>query len=147
MNQSSLTTRLGEYISPVLPAAHGHQRKAVTDFVSALVSAQTCCQAALARCFDNFEAASKRLSRLLHNAHLAPTSWRSRTRGPSPRSRRPRGLVRLSLDWTTEGAQHLLIASLRVGTRAAPVYWRAYHDSELKQRMSLYQREFARHLS
>lgn len=70
MNQSSLTTRLGEYISLVFPAAHGHQQKAVTDFVRALALAQTCCQAALARCFDNFEAASKRLSRLLHNARV-----------------------------------------------------------------------------
>lgn len=144
MNQSSLTTRLGEYISRVLPEAHGHQQKAVSDFVCALVSAKTCCQAALARCFDNFEAASKRLSRLLHNPRLAPDGLaRSHARcvaGQLP----PEGAVRLSLDWTTEGAQHLLSASLRVGARAVPVYWRAYHDSELKQRMSLYQREFAR---
>lgn len=146
MTQSSLTTRLGEYISLVLPAAHGHQQKAVCDFVRALVSAKTCCQAALARCFDNFEAASKRLSRLLHNSRLdtdesAHAHARSVTAQLSAE-----GAVRLALDWTTEGAQHLLIASLRVGARAVPVYWRAYHDSELKQRMSLYQREFARHL-
>ena len=83
MNQSSLTTRLGEYISRVLPAAHGHQRKAVSDFVRALVSAQTCCQAAPARCFDNFEAASKRLSRLLHNARLDPDELARRHRRAS----------------------------------------------------------------
>ena len=146
MNQSSLTTRLGEYISLVLPAAHGHQRKAVSDFVCALVSAKTCCQAALARCFDNFEAASKRLSRLLHNARLAPDEL-ARAHARAVVAQLPsEGVIRLSLDWTTEGAQHLLTASLRVGRRAVPVYWRAYHDSELKQRMSLYQREFARRL-
>lgn len=146
MNQSSLTTRLGEYISLVLPAAHGHQQKAVADFVSAVVSAKTCCQAALARCFDNFEAASKRLSRLLHNPRLAPDEL-ALAHARSVAAQLPAaGAVRLSLDWTTEGAQHLLIASLRVGRRAVPVYWRAYHDSELKRRMSCYQREFARHL-
>src|SRR5215204_407806 len=72
MNQSSLTTRLGEYISLVLPDAHGHQQKAVADFVLALISARSCCQAALARFFDNFEAASRRLTGLLHNSRLSP---------------------------------------------------------------------------
>jgi hypothetical protein len=38
----------------------------------------------------------------------------------------------------------LLVASLRVGKRAVPIYWRAYQDSELKERMSLYEREFVR---
>jgi Transposase DDE domain len=146
MNQSSLTTRLGEYISLVLPAAHGHQRKAVTDFVRALALAQTCCQAALARCFDNFEAASKRLSRLLHNARLAPDELaRAHARAVAARLP-PEGAVCLALDWTTEGSRHLLVASLRVGRRAVPLYWRAYGDAELKARMSLYQREFLRAL-
>jgi Transposase DDE domain len=146
MNQSSLTTRLGEYISLVLPAAHGHQQKAVSAFVCALVSAQTCCQAALARCFDNFEAASKRLSRLLHNARLAPDELACSHARAVAAQLPTAGVVRLALDWTTEGSQHLLIASLCVGRRAVPVYWRAYHDSELKERMSLYQREFLRAL-
>jgi hypothetical protein len=70
MKQCSRTTRLREYISLVLPEAHGHQQKAVSDFVRALIIVQTCRQAAPARFFDNFEAASKRLSRLLHNARL-----------------------------------------------------------------------------
>lgn len=43
MNQSSLATRLGEYISLVLPEAHGHQQKAISDFVMAVVMAQSCC--------------------------------------------------------------------------------------------------------
>jgi hypothetical protein len=72
MNQNSLTTRLSEYISLILPDAHGHQRKAIFDFIFALLSVRTCCQARLTRFFDNFEAASKRLFRLLHNRRLDP---------------------------------------------------------------------------
>src|SRR5205085_4255773 len=40
--------------------------------------------------------------------------------------------------------QHLLVAGLRVGSAAVPVYWRAYQDSELAERMSLYERELVR---
>jgi len=114
MKPSSLTTRLGEYISRVLPAAHGHQQKAVSDFVCALVSTQSCCQAALARCFDNFEAASRRLSRLLHNARLAPDELALSHARALVAQLPPAGAVRLSLDWTSEGAQtpaHRLLAS------------------------------------
>jgi len=146
MKPSSLTTRLGEYISLVLPAAHGHQQKAVCDFVRALVIVQTCRQAALARFFDNFEAASRRLSRLLHNARLAPDELALSHARAVVAQLPAAGAVRLALDWTTEDSRHLLVASLRVGRRAVPVYWRAYHDSELRERMSLYQREFVRRL-
>ena len=146
MKPSSVTTRLGEYISRVLPDAHGHQQKAVSDFVLALTVAQSCCQATLARFFDNFEAASRRLSRLLHNARL-DTAALARAHARALVAQLPTaGAVRLALDWTTEESQHLLIASLRVGTRAAPVYWRAYHGSELRERMSFYEREFVRGL-
>lgn len=146
MNKDALPTRLGEYISRVLPEAHGHQRKAVGDFVRALASVQTCRQADLARFFDNFEAASKRLSRLLHNARLDAEGL-ARAHARALCAQLPlTGAVRLALDWTSEGARHLLVASLRVGGRAVPLYWRAYHDSELKERMSLYQREFVRRL-
>ncbi len=146
MTQHSLTTRLREYISLVLPDAHGHQQKAVADFVLALVSEQTCCQATLARFFDNFEAASKRLSRLLHNARLETESL-ARSHARALVERLPlTGLVRLALDWTTEDSQHLLVASVRVGGRALPLYWRSYHDTELRARMSRYEREFVRAL-
>lgn len=146
MNKDALPTRLGEYISRVLPDAHGHQRKAVADFVRALASVQTCRQADLARFFDNFEAASKRLSRLLHNARLDAEGL-ARAHARALCAQLPAaGAVRLSLDWTSEGPRHLLIASLRVGGRAVPLYWRAYHDSELKERMSRYEREFVRQL-
>lgn len=144
MTQHSLTTRLGEYISLVLPDAHGHQLKAITDFVMALVMVQSCCQATLARFFDNFEAASKRLFRLLHNARL-DTEELALSHAAALVGRLPAdGCVRLALDWTTEDSQHLLVASLNIGRRAVPLYWRAYQDTELKQRMSRYEREFVR---
>ena len=146
MTQHSLTTRLGEYISLVLPDAHGHQQKALTDFVLAVVMVQSCCQARLARFFDNFEAASKRLSRLLHNARLE-TEALARSHARALVGRLPaEGCVRLALDWTIEDSQHLLVASLNVGRRAVPLYWRGYEDTELKKRMSLYEREFVRAL-
>jgi Transposase DDE domain len=144
MNKDALATRLNQYISLVLPDAHGHQQKAVSDFVRALIAVQTCCQAALARFFDNFEAASKRLSRLLHNARLSTEelAWAHARAllAQLPES----GPLRLSLDWTTEDTQHLLVASVRVGGRAIPLYWRAYQDSELKARMTGYEQEFVR---
>jgi hypothetical protein len=142
MKQCSFSTRLRQYISLVLPGAHGHQQKAVSDFVLALVTVQSCCQATLARFFDNFEAASKRLSRLLHNARLLPEELALAHARALCAQLPLAGCVRLSLDWTTEDAQHLLIASVRVGRRAVPLYWRAYADSQLKERMSLYEREF-----
>jgi DDE family transposase len=146
MTQHSLATRLGEYISLVLPDAHGHQQKAICDFVFALLSVQTCCQAALARFFDNFEAASKRLSRLLHNGRLE-TEALALAHARALVQRLPaEGAVRLALDWTTEETQHLLVASVSVGRRAVPLYWRAYTDAELKGRMSSYEREFVRAL-
>lgn len=140
MNQSSLSTRLGEYINLILPDAYGHQRKAICDFVFALLSVRTCCQAGLARFFDNFEAASKRLFRLLHNSRL-DTEKLTRAHASALAMRLPsEGCVRLALDWTTEDSQHLLVASLNVGRRAVPLYWRAYTDAELKKRMSIYDR-------
>src|SRR5215210_6282560 len=97
MNKDALATRLGEYISRVLPDAHGHQQKAVSDFVMALVTVQSCCQATLARFFDNFEAASKRLSRLLHNARLEPDEL-ARSQAQALCARLPLvGMVRLSM--------------------------------------------------
>jgi hypothetical protein len=62
MNQCSVPTRLVEYINAMLLDAHGHQRKTIVDLVFALLSVQSCCQATLARFFDNFEAASRRLT-------------------------------------------------------------------------------------
>jgi hypothetical protein len=129
-----------------LPNAHGHQQKAICDFVFALLSVQTCGQAALARFFDNFEAASTRLSRLLHNGRLA-TEALALAHARALVQRWPaEGAGRLALDWTTEETQHLLVASVSVGRRAVPLYWRAYTDAPLKGRMSQMEREFVRAL-
>ena len=70
--QYSLPTRLSDYIAFLLPWAHGHQLKAIGDFVAAIIAQQTACQAQLARYFGNQEAAVKRLSRLLHHERLDP---------------------------------------------------------------------------
>ena len=69
--QDSPTTRLDHYSEDMLPWAHGHQRKAIRDFVQAILDQQTGCQAQLARSFGHQEAAAKQLSRLLHNERLA----------------------------------------------------------------------------
>jgi hypothetical protein len=70
--QYSQPTRLRDYIAFLLPWAHGHQLKAIGDFVAAIIEQQTACQAQLARYFGNQEAAVKRLARLLHNERLDP---------------------------------------------------------------------------
>lgn len=105
MNKDALATRLNEYISRVLPDAHGHQQKALSDFVLALVAVQSCCQATLARCFDNFEAASKRLSRLLHNARLRPGEL---ARGARPRSLRTSGRSQAACASRSTGRRKML---------------------------------------
>lgn len=68
----SHSTRLNDHIAFILPWAHGHQLKAIGDYVAAIIEQQTACQAQLARYFGNQEAAVKRLSRLLHHERLDP---------------------------------------------------------------------------
>jgi hypothetical protein len=68
----SHSTRLNDDIAFMLPWAHGHQLKAIGDYVAAIIEQHTACQAQLARYFGNQEAAVKRLSRLLHNERLDP---------------------------------------------------------------------------
>ena len=128
----SQTTRLEHYINTMLPEIHGHQRKAFRDFVAALLVVRTCCQAALAHYFPNFEAASRRLTRWLHNPRLEPQA-QARAHAQTVVAQLPlAGPVRIALDWTTEGEQHLLVASLLIGRRAGPLYWEAYTTAELK---------------
>lgn len=55
--QYSQPTRLSDYITFMLPWAHGHQLKAIGDFVAAIIGQQTACQAQLAHYFGNQEAA------------------------------------------------------------------------------------------
>ena len=144
MTQHSIPTRLRQYINAMLPDAHGQQHNTIMDLVLALLTVQNCCQAALARCFDNFAAASKRLSRFLHNVRLDPEQL-ARAHARALLAQLPLdGALRLSLDWTTEDDHHLLIASVRVGRRAVPLFWRAYQSTDLKAQMSHYEREFVR---
>lgn len=118
--QDSQSTRLQEYIAEVLPWAHGHQLKGLTTFVSAIIEKQTGNQAELARGLGNQAAAVKRLSRLLHNERLAPHRLADAVLAQALRQLPPKGKVRLALDWTSEGSQHLLVVSLVTGGRAVP---------------------------
>src|ERR671935_282128 len=137
--QYSLPTRLRDYIAFLLPWAHGHQLKAISAFVAAIIEQQTACQAQLARCFGNQEAAVKRLARLLHNERLEPRLLADAVLLQALHQLPQYGKVRLAIDWTIEGHQHLLVVSLLVGRRAVPVYWRAYDASVLKGRMKRYE--------
>lgn len=132
-------TRIEEYIRELLPWAHGHQIKSIATFVAAILEKQTGNQAELARTQGNQEAATKRLSRLIHNERLNPKDfpeWLCRKALEQlPRT----GKVRFAIDWTIEDDQHLLVISLIVGRRAMPIYWRAYEQSALKGRMRRYE--------
>jgi predicted small integral membrane protein len=138
-NTTISPTELEEFIKKMMPRAHGHQIKAITKFVLAIIEKQTGNQADLARGQGNQEAAVKQLSRLLHNPRLKPkdfAEWLCRqVLGQLPRT----GKVRLTIDWTTEDDQHLLVISLVVGGRALPIYWRAYAQDMLKGRMKRYE--------
>lgn len=135
----SQTTRLTEYIREVLPWAHGHQLKAIATFVAAILEKQTGTQAALARSCGNQEAAVKRLSRLVHNERLKPHDLAEAVLEQGLRQLPRGGAVRLAIDWTLEGEQHLLVVSLITGGRAVPLYWRAYSEADLKGRMRRYE--------
>ncbi len=128
----------------MLPWAHGHQLKGITTFVGAIIEKQTGNQAELARGMGNQEAALKRLSRLLHNERLAPHRLADAVLAQALRQLPPTGKVRLALDWTIEGRQHLLVASLVTGGRAVPIYWRAYDATVLKGRMRRYEMAVSR---
>lgn len=132
-------TELEEFIKKMMPWAHGHQIKGISKFVLAIIEKQTGNQADLARGHGNKEAAAKQLSRLIHNPRLKPkdfAEWLCRQAlGQVPLT----GKVRLTIDWTTEDDQHLLVISLVVGRRALPIYWRAYSQDALKGRMKRYE--------
>jgi hypothetical protein len=137
--QDSWTTRLKDYIAKVLPWAHGHQLKGITTFVNAIIEKQTGTQAELARGLGNQEAAVKRLSRLLHNTRLTPHRLADAALAQALQQLPPKGKVRLAIDWTIEGSQHLLVVSLVTGGRAVPIYWRAYDATVLRGRMRRYE--------
>ena len=75
----------------------------------------------MARGLGNQEAALKRLSRLLHNPRLAPHRLADAVGAQALGQLPPKGKVRLALDWTIEGPQHLLVVSLVTGGRAVPI--------------------------
>src|SRR5919198_1738925 len=127
--QDSATTRLDDYIVEMLPWAHGHQRTAIRDFVRAVIDQQTGCQAQLARRFGNQEAATKRLSRLLHNARLEPRHLADAVLLQALVQLPAHGPIRLAIAWTIAGQQYLLVVSLIIGRRALPIYWRAYNTT------------------
>ena len=138
-NKESSATRLTDYITALLPWAHGHQRKAIIDFVAAIIEQQTGNQAQLARQFGNQEAAVKRLSRLLHNQRLSPNELAEAVFLQAIKQLPRSGKLRLAIDWTIEGDHHLLVVSLVTGGRALPIYWRAYSAKVLKGRMRRYE--------
>jgi Transposase DDE domain len=144
MTQHSQPTRLNHYINTLMPQTHGHQRKACGEFVAALLVVRTCCQATLARYFPNFAAASRRLTRWLHNPRLdVQAQAHAHAQGlvhQLPRS----GPVRIAIDWTTEDQQHLLVASVIVGRRAVPLYWEAYTTKERKGHQRALEEAFLR---
>jgi hypothetical protein len=107
--------------------------------VDAIIDKQTGNQAELARGLGNQEAAVKRLSRLLHNERLAPHRLADAVLEQALRQMPAKGKVRLALDWTIEGTQHLLVVSLVTGGRAVPIYWRAYDATVLKGRRQRYE--------
>lgn len=139
-NKNSDTTRTLDYSKEIFPWLHGHQAKAMTAIIEAILEKQTGNQAELARTQEEQEAGCKRFSRLIHNDRIDP---RKRTEDICQQalSQVPaHGKVRLSLDWTIEGKQHLLTISLQIGRRALPIFWRAYDEKVLKGRMRRYEK-------
>lgn len=139
MTTETQPTRVKDYIKETLPWLHGHQLKGIATFVEAIIERQTGCQAELARTQGNQEAGVKRLSRLLHNERLEVAEfpkWLSRQILNTLPSK---GKIRVTLDWTTEADQHLLIVSVVIGRRSLPIFWRAYQQSVLKGRMKIYE--------
>lgn len=138
-NQESSATRLTDYITELLPWAHGHQIKAIAAIVEAILEKQTANQAELARQFGNQEAGVKRISRLIHNQRLSPDDLAEAVMLQVLSQLPPTGKVRLAIDWTIEGPHHLLVVSVVTGARAVPMYWRAYNANVLKGRMRRYE--------
>ena len=123
----------------MMPWAHGHQIKSISKFVLAIIEKQTGNQADLSRGHGNKEAAAKQLSRLIHNPRLKPKDFAEWLCRQALKQVPLSGKVRLTIDWTTEDDQHLLVISLVVGRRALPIYWRAYSQDALKGLMKRYE--------
>jgi hypothetical protein len=122
----------------MLPGTHGHQLKAITAYISAIIEPQTGCQAQLARSFGNQEAATKRLARLLHNERLDPRGVANAVLLQAIHQFPTSGKVRLAIDGPIEDTQHLLGVSLIVGRRGLPLAWRASDAAVLTGRLKRY---------
>src|SRR5215468_3247330 len=121
MSTEILPTSVEAFIKQMMPWAHGHQIKAISKFALAIIDKQTGNQAELARAQGNQEAAAKQLSRLIHNPRLKPKDFAKWLCLQVLANQVPRsGKVRLTIDWTSEDDQHLLVISLIVGRRALP---------------------------
>lgn len=138
-NPTISPTELEEFIKKMMPWAHGHQIKGITKFVLAIIEKQTGNQADLSRGHGNKESAAKQLSRLIHNPRLKPKDFAEWLCRQALEQVPLTGKVRLTIDWTIEGDQPLLVISLVVGRRALPIYWRAYSQDVLKGRMKRYE--------
>lgn len=130
---------LEDYITEILPWAHGHQIKSIAAVVAAIIEKQSGKQAELARSFGNQEAAVKRIGRLVHNGRIDPRDLAEAVLTDAITKLPSGGKVRTTIDWTSEGNQHLLVVSLVIGRRAMPIYWRAYDSQVLKGRMQRYE--------
>ena len=144
--QNSRTTRLLEFITALYPWAHGHQKKGLTKFVGALLEIKSCTQAKLASAFEKKKAALKQLSRLLHNERLRTAELAEGVATEVVAHLARHVVVRIALDWTVEDGKHLLVASVIVGRRAVPLYWRAYAAGSFKGHRSRLERAFVRRL-
>jgi hypothetical protein len=133
------TAPIEKYIAKVIPWAHGHQIKGISEYVRAILERQTGIQAELVRGIGKQEAALKRLTRLNHNERIDPHKLAEGVMEQALQQLPKKGKVRLAIDWTIEGDQYLLVVSLVIGRRATPLYWRAYQVSVLKGRMKVYE--------
>src|SRR5437773_2764707 len=106
------TKALADYITELLPWAHGHQIKGITAVVAAIIEKQTGNQSELARSFGSQEAAVKRIGRLVHNERLDPRELADAVFEEAISKLPATGKVRTTIDWTSEGNQHLLVISL-----------------------------------
>ena len=134
-NKNSDSTRTLNYIKETFPWLHGHTSKAMTAIVEAVLEKHTGNQAELARTQEQQEAGCKRFSRLIHDDKVDPRELTEAICQQALSQVPERGKVRISIDWTIEGKQHLLTISLQIGRRALPIFWRAYDENVLKGRM------------
>src|SRR5499426_3947652 len=103
MTTEILPTSVEVFIKQIMPWARGHQIKAITKFVLAIIDKQTGNQAELARTQGNQEATAKQLSRLIHNPRLKPEDFAKWLCLQVLANQVPRsGRARLAIDWTSE---------------------------------------------